>query len=73
MTCSGGYCHTCWGIMKLVVGGLFVANHFMAFTDYWLLIGVLLMLAGIMKLVKPTCPHCVEPKTTMAAKAAKKR
>lgn len=73
MGCYGGVCHTCWGIKSVVVGLVFVANWYWNFADWWLLVGVLFVLAGLLKLVKPTCPHCSEPgKAAVASRPMKK-
>ena len=50
-----GMCHKCNGISLLIVGAVFVANYYMKFVDWQLLVGALLVLGGVMKMVKPHC------------------
>lgn len=56
--CGGGYCSMCSGWQWIVLGAVFLVNAYMAFLSLDKLIGVLLVIAGIVKLVKPGCGHC---------------
>ncbi len=74
MGCYNGVCHTCWGAKHVVLGVIVLANwYWKTPVDWWLLAGVLLVLLGLLKIIKPTCPHCAAPeKASVAAKSSKK-
>ncbi len=68
-----GICHMCKGAKLVAVGLIVLANFYWEFADWWLLAGVLLVLFGLLKMVKPTCPHCKAPaKAAVAVKPRKK-
>ncbi len=63
MNCCDGVCMKCHGIKKVVFGLLLLLNMFVwpkwLGVDGWVAwLAVLLVLAGVLKLVKPTCGHC---------------
>ena len=51
-------CGRCKGIGLLVVGILVLANAVWSFVDWWLLVGALLVLKGLVMLVKPNGCGC---------------
>jgi len=57
-TCTMGMCSKCWGLMKLVLGLLILGNVYYLKWDWFTFIGSLLVLMGLVKMVKPACPHC---------------
>lgn len=60
--CSDGVCMKCHGIKKLVLGALVLAwALLLPMLDWRLVLGGLLVLAGVLKLVKPSCGHCDMP------------
>ncbi len=55
-----GMCHKCMGIKFLVLGLIFVGNYWALQNlntgfNWWLLIGLLMVVGGIVKMVKPHC------------------
>ena len=66
--CCCGMCTKCHAAKYIVVGLILLANQYWLKWDIWVVIGVLLVLKGVLKMVKPNCPHC-EP---MPAKKGKK-
>ncbi len=66
--CCGGVCIKCHAWMFIVFGLILVINQLYTEWDIWVVLGVLLILKGILKLIKPTCPHVEGP----AAKKGKK-
>ena len=66
--CCCGMCTKCHAGKWIVLGAIIVANQYWLKWDIWVVIGVLLILKGVLKMVKPNCPHC-EP---MPAKKGKK-
>ena len=72
---DNGVCSTCAGVKLVVIGVIMLANAYWPFADWWVLAGILVVLMGLVKIIKPTCPHCTvemaKPVTT--AKPAKKR
>lgn len=63
--CEGGMCHKChagkWVILGILVlaWNFYLTGNFYA-KDWPTFIGILAIIKGIVKLVKPTCPHCEE-------------
>lgn len=57
-TCHDGACGKCWAAKWIVIGLVLVLNQLYTKWDIWVVIGVLLILKGLLKWVKPTCPHC---------------
>jgi len=57
-TCTMGMCGKCWGMIKLLVGLLILGNIYYLKLDWFAFIGYLLVLMGLVKMIKPTCPHC---------------
>ena len=58
MVCHDGACSKCHAGKLLIVGVLVLANAFWSFLDWGVFIGLLLVLVGLLKLLKPMCPHC---------------
>lgn len=59
MDCECGMCGKCHGVKKLVLGLLVLAwALLLPMLDWRLVLGGLLVLAGVLKLVKPMCGHC---------------
>ena len=60
--CSDGMCMRCHGVKKLVLGVLvLIWALWWPALDWRLVLGGLLVAAGVMKLVKPLCGHCGMP------------
>lgn len=59
--CYWGICTKCMAAKLIVVGLVLIINQLYFGWDVWIVIGVLIVLKGVLKLVKPTCPHCEEP------------
>jgi len=59
-SCCGGVCGKCHAGMAIVIGLILVINQLYVEWDIWVVVGVLIILKGIMKIVKPTCGHCEE-------------
>ncbi|OGZ65710.1 MAG: hypothetical protein A2822_04965 [Candidatus Staskawiczbacteria bacterium RIFCSPHIGHO2_01_FULL_41_41] len=60
--CGDGVCMKCHGVKKLVLGALVLAwALLLPSLDWRLVLGGLLVLAGVLKLVKPMCGHCAMP------------
>lgn len=57
-TCHDGACAKCWGAKYLVFGVVILATAVWWPRYIWHVIGILLVLKGLMKLAKPSCPHC---------------
>ena len=56
--CCCGMCTKCHASKYIVVGLVLLANQLYLKWDIWVVIGALLVLKGVLKLVKPNCPHC---------------
>lgn len=56
--CHHGMCGKCHAGTLIFVGGLILMNSLWIRVDWGLLIGGLLVACGLLKLVKPMCPHC---------------
>jgi uncharacterized membrane protein HdeD (DUF308 family) len=56
--CWGGKCHACHGGTLFILGLIVLANVYWPFLSWGVLIGLLLVLGGILKWVKPHCGHC---------------
>jgi hypothetical protein len=56
MGCCDGYCSKCGAMQKIVLGAVVLANYWWNLLDWWLLVGALLVLGGVIKLVMPSCP-----------------
>lgn len=57
-SCVGGMCHKCRGSKLIIAGIVFLANYYWLNWDWWMLVGWLLLVAGLAKIVKPYCGHC---------------
>ena len=59
MCCCDGYCSRCRSIKVIVLGAVVMANYYGWGVgkplNWWLLIGALLVIGGVIKLVMPTC------------------
>ena len=58
MMCHHGMCTKCHAGKLLVLGVLVILNTLWSFVSWGIFIGALLVLGGLVKLVKPMCPHC---------------
>ena len=58
MACHHGMCMKCHSGMLLVLGALVLVNNVWNVLSWGIFIGGLLILVGLLKLVKPMCPHC---------------
>ena len=56
--CMMGGCMRCRSGMKIILGLLVLANAYWNFTNWAYFIGGILVIAGILKMIKPCCPHC---------------
>lgn len=56
--CHHGMCGKCHAGKLLILGVLVLVNSLWSIFDWGVLIGGLLILGGVLKLVKPMCPHC---------------
>ena len=57
--CGDGVCSKCWSVKLIVLGAILIANQMWFQWSWWVLIGALLILKGIMKLAMPMgCGHC---------------
>ena len=56
MSCCEEYCPKCKAMQLIVVGAVVLANYWWNFVNWWLLVGALLVLAGVLKLIMPGCP-----------------
>ncbi|MBI2659207.1 hypothetical protein HYX05_03880 [Candidatus Woesearchaeota archaeon] len=56
--CCCGMCSKCHAGKYIVLGLVLVVNQMYLGWDIWVVLGVLLILKGILKWVKPNCPHC---------------
>ena len=80
-----GLCHKCMGAKLIVVGAIFVVNEGLNSgwvkgtpgLNEWMLLGILLVLSGVMKLMKPHCgckgAMCMCGSDAPAPKAGKKK
>ncbi len=78
MECYGGVCHRCHGVKKLVMGALLLLNAFVwprwMGVDGWVsFVAVLMVIAGFLKLVWPTCMHCASSAAMAAPMKGRKR
>ncbi len=60
-TCHHGACAKCWAAKYIIIGVVVLLTAIYWPDRIWHVIGVLLILKGLMKWVKPACPHCEEP------------
>ena len=69
-TCHDGFCAQC-GARKYIIIGIIVLVTAIYWQPYiWHVLGVILILKGLLKWAKPSCPHCESSSTPM--KKAKK-
>jgi len=57
--CYDGMCSRCHAGKLLLLGILVLANSIWAVLGWDIFIGALLIIGGLVKLVKPSCPHCM--------------
>ena len=58
MGCWDGVCPKCHAGKKLILGVLVLLNAWFNVVSWAVFIGVILVLMGLLKWIKPTCPHC---------------
>ena len=71
-----GYCTRCSGISTLIAGVVFLLNAWFSLIDPWILLGLVLALAGLGHIVKPSCGcggGCCMPEAPVKAVSAKKK
>jgi len=56
--CHHGTCSKCHAGKLLVLGVLVLLNSVWDIVSWGIFIGVILLLVGVLKLLKPVCPHC---------------
>ena len=57
--CHGGVCGKCMGGKLIVVGAIVIANQLWLNWSWWLVIGGLLVVKGLLKVAMPGgCGHC---------------
>ena len=56
--CHHGMCGKCHAGKLIILGGLVLVNSLWDILSWGIFIGGLLVLGGLIKLVKPMCPHC---------------
>jgi len=56
--CYGGACAKCYSSKLLVLGIIVLVNAYWPFARWDVLIGILLVVAGLIKWTMPNCPHC---------------
>ena len=52
----GGHTPQCMGAMKLIFGALIIANAYSAWFSWAMFIGIVLVVAGAVKMIMPKCP-----------------
>ena len=55
--CHGGMWSKCYGSKWFIIGLIFLINAYWPFADWWMLIGWLLVISGVMKWIMPHCGH----------------
>ena len=73
MSCCEEYCPKYKAMQLIVVGAVVLANYWWNFVNWWLLVGALLVLAGVLKLIMPCCPCNKAACEAPAPKAARKK
>lgn len=58
MMCHHGVCSKCHAGKLLFLGVLVLLNSVWSIIAWDVFIGAVLILGGLLKLVKPICPHC---------------
>ena len=56
--CCGDVCHKCMAGKLIVIGAVLILVSLYTTWNIWVVIGALFILKGILKWVKPQCPHC---------------
>lgn len=56
--CFLGICVKCYAAKCIVAGIILIAARLYTEWDIWVVVGTLLVLMGILRLAKPSCPHC---------------
>jgi len=67
--CCGSVCAKCHSGQLVVFGVILIVNQLYLGWDMWILLGGLIVLKGLLKMAKPTCPHC---ETAAPAKKGRK-
>ncbi len=58
MICHHGMCTKCHAGTLLILGVLVLLNTLWSIVSWGVFVGAILILGGLLKLVKPACPHC---------------
>jgi len=59
--CCGSVCTKCHAGKLIVLGLILIINQLYLNWSWWLLIGGLIALKGVLMLLKPSCGHCDVP------------
>ncbi len=66
--CHDGMCAKCAAGKWIAFGLILIINQIYLMWDVWAVIGILFVLKGLLKMLKPMCQHC----ESMPMKKAKK-
>lgn len=73
MCCSDCYCPKCQGIQLILLGVLVLLNIYVLEWSWWLFLGVMLVLAGFLRVSYPMCPCNRDRKAASVQASAPKR
>jgi hypothetical protein len=71
MVCCENVCNKCKGICLLIIGLVFVINTWMGL-NWWLVIGLLIAIKGLIMVIKPTGCGCCTVKAPVKQTKKKK-